>query len=123
MGRILVVEDEEILAENLKTFLGRRSHDVRIAQDGKQAIEMLESFAPDAVVLDYGLAPMNGLQTYTEILRRHARNIGCVVITGYPLEMISCHANEQGIRHLLGKPFGLGELEHLLERSAEDASR
>jgi DNA-binding response OmpR family regulator len=123
MGRILVVEDEEVLAENLKTYLGRRSHDVRIARDGEQAIEMMESFAPDAVVLDYGLAPMNGLQTFTEILRRHTRNIGCVMISGYPLEMISRHASEQGIRHLLGKPFRLGELQHLLERSAADAYR
>ena len=126
MNRILVVEDECALAQNLKNFLGRRSADVRVAHDGENALEMLESFTPDVVVLDYGLPLMNGLQTYTEIVRRHARHarpVGCVMITGYPLEIIAPHANERGIRHLLCKPFALSELQHLVELSAEDASR
>lgn len=126
MNRILVVEDEYVLAQNLKNFLGRRSADVRIAPDGENALEMLESFTPDVVVLDYGLPLMNGLQTYTEIVRRdarHARHVGCVMITGYPLETIAPHANERGIRHLLCKPFALSELQHLVELSAEDVSR
>lgn len=118
MDRILVVEDERILAQNLKSFLNRRSADVRIASAGEYALEMLESFAPDVVVLDYGLPVMDGLQTYTEILRRHARHVGCVMITGFPLENIAPRAREQGIHHLLCKPFALSELQYLVELSA-----
>lgn len=117
MDRILVVEDERVLAQNLKSFLARRFADVRIASDGEFALRMLESFAPDVIVLDYGLPFMNGLQTYTEILRR-ARHVGCVMITGYPVENIAPRARERGIRHLLGKPFALSELQHLVELSA-----
>ena len=121
--RILVVEDEFVLAQNLKHFLGRRSADVRVASGGQGALEMLESFSPDVVVLDYGLPLMNGLQTYTEIVRRRARRVGCVMITGYPLEIVAPHANERGIRHLLCKPFALSQLQQLIELSAEDAFR
>jgi PleD family two-component response regulator len=60
--RILVVEDEHILADNVKSYLARRSHDVRIGGDGRRAMEMVESFTPYVVVLVYGLPSGNGLQ-------------------------------------------------------------
>lgn len=120
--RILVVEDERVLAENVKTYLARRSPDVRIAADGPRAMEIIESFTPDVVVLDYGLPGENGLQFYRELVRHRASPIGCVMITGYPLEKITPPANMLGIRHLLCKPFSLAELQQLVELSAAEAS-
>jgi DNA-binding response OmpR family regulator len=120
--RILVVEREDVLAQNVKAFLGRRSPDVRIARDGAHAMELLASFTPDVVVIGYKSAGENGLQIYSEIMRRRTCPVGCVMITGYPLEKISRTANELGIHHLLGKPFSLGELQRLVDQSAEEAS-
>ena len=120
--RILVVEDECILAENIKTFLARLSPDVRIAANGPRAMEIIENCTPDMVVLDYGLPGGNGLQLYRELLRSRARPIGCVMITGYPLEKIAQPANRLGIRHFLCKPFGLSELQQLVDLSAAEAS-
>jgi DNA-binding response OmpR family regulator len=120
--RILVVEDERVLAENVKTYLARRSPDVRIAADGRRAMEIVESFNPDVVVLDYGLPGENGLQFYRELVRQRARPIGCVMITGYPLENLTPPANMLGIRHLLCKPFSLAELQHMVDLSATEAS-
>jgi DNA-binding response OmpR family regulator len=51
-ARILIIEDGAVLAENLKTFLGRRATDIRIALDAETAMEILQSFAPDLRVLD-----------------------------------------------------------------------
>jgi DNA-binding response OmpR family regulator len=121
--RILVVEEEHVLAENLRTFLARRSSDVRVAANGRSAMEMIETFAPDVVVLDYGLQGENGLQIYREMLRHNTRPIGCVMITGYPLERITPSANKLGIHHLLNKPFSLSELQQLIDQSAQHASR
>jgi len=120
--RILVVEDERVLAENLKTFLTRCSADVRVAESGRDAMEMIESFTPDVLVLDYGLQGGNGLAFYRALMRHRARPIACVMITGYPLERISKPANAVGVRHLLGKPFSLYALQHLIELSAAQAS-
>jgi two-component system, NtrC family, response regulator AtoC len=121
-SRILLVEDEQLLAQNLKTFLERHAADVRIADNGEQAIAMLPSFAPEVAVLDYGLPGINGLQTYREIARRSQQRIGCVMITGYPLDSISKLAGKHGIRHLLGKPFSLTELQQHVHLSAEESS-
>jgi two-component system response regulator len=113
----MIIEDERILARNLKAFLVNRCSDVRVAHDGGQAIELLGSFAPDVAVIDYGLPNMNGLETYGEMLLRCDRRIGCVLITGFPLEPIALSASALGIRHLLCKPFSLAELQNMIEIS------
>jgi DNA-binding response OmpR family regulator len=113
--RILIVEDERVLAKNLRAYLSRGASDVRTAADAAQVFEMLESFAPDALVLDFGLAGVDGLRTYAEIIRRQARNIDCVMITGNPSEQLAQDARELGIHHVVGKPFRFSELQRLLE--------
>lgn len=117
---ILIVEDENILAENLKAFLGRRSPDVRTTPDAEQALEMLNSFTPDVVVMDLVLPGIDGLDAYSEIVRRRRRKIGCVMITGYPMETIAERASARGICHLLYKPFALTELQQLVDKSADE---
>lgn len=120
--RILIVEDEDVLAENLKTFLSRSCPDVRTAADGERALEMLESFTPDVVVMDLALPGIDGLDAYSEIVRRHGRRIGCVMITGHALERIVERACARGIRHLLCKPFSLAELQFEIDASARETS-
>lgn len=116
--RILIVEDEDVLAENLKDFLGRYSPDVRTAPDGEQALEMLNWFTPDVVVMDYGLPGIDGLDAYAEMVRRHGPGIGCVMITGHAAEGMTEYAGARGIRHLLRKPFSLTELQREIDATA-----
>jgi CheY-like chemotaxis protein len=120
--RILVVEDEDVLAQNVKTFLDRRFSDVRIAANGPRAMELLASFTPDVLVLDYNLPGENGLEIYAKIVSCRDCPVGCVLITGYPLGQIREPASRLGIRYLLGKPFRLSELQLMIDRSAEEAT-
>ncbi len=113
--RILIVEDEQVLAENLKEYLSRRVADVRTVVDGEHAVEMLDSFMPDALVMDFGLPGMDGLKTYSEMVRRHTRKIDCVMITGNPSEELTRSAMDSGIRTILCKPFSFAELLQRLE--------
>jgi len=119
-ARILVVDDERVLAQNVKSFLDRRFPEVRVANDGRRAMALMASFNPDVVVLDYELPGENGLEVYGAMLRRHTGPIGCVMITGYPLEQIAQRANTMGIHFLLNKPFRLSELQRMIDRSVEE---
>lgn len=118
--KILIVEDEDILAENLKSFLSRRFANVRIASDAITVIEALKDFTPDLVLLDYGLPGMDGLQTYARILHSRAPQASCVMITGQLTESVARSSYDYGIRHVLRKPFSFAELENMIEHSLED---
>lgn len=112
--RILVVEDEPVLAANIGQYLSRHADDVRTVGDGESAVRMLDSFNPDVLVLDYGLPGINGLQTYVEIVRRRAKRVSSVMITGSFTEALAENAKRTGIGHMLCKPFVFSELLQLI---------
>lgn len=111
--RILIVEDEEILAENMRDYLRRRIAEVRHVASGEAALDCLRGFAPDRVVLDYGLPGMDGVQTYSA-LKAQTPDLDAVLITGHPTDELLHAAAAVGIRHVLSKPFSFSELAAIL---------
>lgn len=114
-ARILVVEDEPVLAENLGAFLARSANVVRVAYDGESALQMLKFFSPEMVVLDYALPGMDGLRTCSEIIRASPRPPGFVMISGFMTDMLSENARRLGIGHLLCKPFSFADLQYEID--------
>ncbi len=115
MGRrILIIEDEEILADNLKAYLERSSLVAEIAPDGASAIRLAESFTPECVVLDYRLPDMDGFDAL-DCLRRQCGHLSCVLITGHPTSEVYAGAARRGIEHILFKPFPLSELSSVVQ--------
>ena len=102
-------------AENIKTFLDRSVPNVRVVSDGEHAVELLKTFTPDAIVMDYRLPGMNGLDTYTEMSHGTLKKMDCVMITGDATEALSQSASERGIRSVLTKPFSFAQLLDRLE--------
>lgn len=111
--RVLIVEDEEILAGNLKAHLERAACDACIAADGASAIGLVDAFAPALVVLDYGLPDMSGFEVLDAIRCRRC-DAGCILITGHPSGEVVRGAQQRGIRHILLKPFPLVELSQVV---------
>ena len=65
-GRVLVVEDDEAIADVLRRTLRQEGHQVRSSGDGIEALRVAEEFVPDLVILDLGLPRLDGV----EVLRR-----------------------------------------------------
>jgi len=65
-GRVLVVEDDEAIADVLRRTLRQEGHEVRSSGDGIDALRVAEEFVPDLVILDLGLPRLDGV----EVLRR-----------------------------------------------------
>ncbi len=61
-SRVLVVDDQEASAETLTLLLEMEGFEVRVAGEGRQALQMAVEFQPEAVVLDIGLPGMSGLE-------------------------------------------------------------
>lgn len=111
--KILIVEDEEILADNLRAYFLKRTAEVKVVPSGEMALGCADDFGPDLLMLDYGLPGMDGLATFARLKVLQPR-YGCVLMTGHPIDTICKAARETGIRHILEKPFPFSALEGIV---------
>jgi CheY-like chemotaxis protein len=61
-ARVLVVEDERHIARFLEFVLRKAGYDVAVANDGEEALEIVERFQPDAMLLDLVMPKLSGLE-------------------------------------------------------------
>ncbi|MCP2022183.1 UNVERIFIED_ORG: DNA-binding response OmpR family regulator [Pseudomonas reinekei] len=108
LNKVLVVDDEQLLAENLQGYLQAQALEVRIAHDGAHGIAEADDFAPDVMVFDYRLPDMEGFQVLDAV--RQNRKCHFVLITGHPTAEVCDRARQLGVSHILFKPFPLAEL-------------
>lgn len=93
MARILIVEDETLIAMSLDFSLREAGHDVRTAGDGQQALDMLAEFLPDLVITDYMMPRMDGGELIATLRRREdTRTIPIVLTTSVPREKLGPQA-------------------------------
>jgi len=105
---VLVVDDEQTLAQNLQAYLEAQGLNVHVAHDGTSAIGLAERIEPDVTVLDYRLPDMEGFQVLEAV--RSRRNCHFVLITAHPTAEVRERASQLGVSHILFKPFPLAEL-------------
>ena len=108
VNKVLVVEDEQLLAQNLQDYLSAQGLDVRIAHDGATGIGLAETFAPQVLVFDYRLPDMEGFEVLDAV--RQNRTCHFVLITGHPTAEVCERARQLDVSHILFKPFPLAEL-------------
>jgi DNA-binding response OmpR family regulator len=119
--RVLIIDDEEVFAENLQTHFQRCGWDARIACNGKLAVIAADEFLPEVILLDYHLPDMNGFQVL-DAIRAGNRCCGCVLMTGHPTEAVAADARRYGVERILCKPFPLAGLENQLTAAATEMS-
>jgi DNA-binding response OmpR family regulator len=68
--RVLVVEDDDAIAEVLQRSLRMEGYEVRLAGDGVKALDEASAFLPDLVVLDLGLPRLDGIDVAKELRGR-----------------------------------------------------
>lgn len=110
--RILVVDDNKDSADSLSMMLHQRGNEVRTVFDGFQALEAVQSFTPDVVLLDIGLPGMSGYEV-ARTLRTDPRLRRALLIaqTGWGQEEALYKAKEAGFDYHLVKPLDLSDLE------------
>jgi CheY-like chemotaxis protein len=118
--RILVVDDNRDSAHSLALLLETQGHVVRTAYDGLTALEVVEEFAPDAVVLDIGLPRLNGYDAARRIRAQpRSKPLLLVALTGYGHEENRIQAQAAGFDHHLVKPVDLDVLQQLFASHAQ----
>jgi len=113
--RVLVVDDNPDAAGSLAVLLRLSDHEVHIARDGHDAIEMALRIRPDIMLLDIGLPGLDGFAV-AKRLRQEAGLAGMriIAITGHGFEADRDRSREAGIDQHLLKPVDPRFLESLL---------
>jgi len=106
--RILVVEDEPIVAEVVERYLRRDAHLVRVVHDGNAALEAYERFQPDLIVLDLMLPGIDGMEVCRRVRARAATPI--IMLTARGDEIDKLLGLGLGADDYLTKPFSPREL-------------
>jgi signal transduction histidine kinase/CheY-like chemotaxis protein len=111
---VLVVDDNHDAADGLGLLLAGRGHRIRVAYEGHAALSLLESFNPDAVILDIGLPGMDGYELARAVRTRRGDAVVLIAVTGYGQEEDKRRAHEAGFNHHLTKPVDGADLDNLL---------
>lgn len=108
--RLLLIEDDPVLALTLKRSLERKMMQVQLCDNGSQAVSAWQAMQPDVVVLDLSLPGLDGLQVL-----KHARQAGLVspvlILTARGTVGDKILGLNAGADDYLPKPFDLDELE------------
>jgi len=107
--RILVVEDDHRVAENVATGLERAGFSVDIAEDGNQAVDAARAIDYDAIVLDVMLPAKDGI-TVSKELRRSGQEIPILMLTALDEVVERVAGLDAGADDYLSKPFAMAEL-------------
>jgi len=107
-ARILLVEDEEALAESVRYSLEREGYSVTVARDGRRAIERFRAEPPDLVILDLMLPELSGLDVCR--LLRQESTVPIIMVTAKDSESDKVAGLELGADDYVTKPFSVREL-------------
>ena len=106
--RILVVEDENHLAEGLRLNLTLEGYDARIAADGSSALQMWKEWEPDLIVLDIMLPQIDGLSVLRKI-RLEDERLPILILSAKGDSEHRVKGFSYGVDDYLAKPFNLDE--------------
>jgi DNA-binding NtrC family response regulator len=121
LPRAMLVEDDETLADNMRTWLSKHGWEVSVFHAVDAALAKLETVRPDVIVADYMLPGRTGLELVKEVAALDAQ-IKVIMATGHGDVQLAVEAMRAGAYDYVVKPLVLAELGLLLER-AMDAAR
>ena len=107
--QILIVEDEVLLAKSLQEILEDSGHEVSLAYDGQEGLELARSTPFDLLILDLMLPKLNGFQV-ARTLRKERNGIAILMLTAKSDILDRVEGLDSGADYYLTKPFDKREL-------------
>ncbi|MEL7236019.1 MAG: response regulator, partial [Chloroflexota bacterium] len=108
--RVIIVEDEETLANNLSDKMQGEGFSVKTVNNGEQGLELIRAEKPDLVVLDIMLPGLDGLSICRMVRNDPATaEVPIIMLTARGTEVDKIVGLESGADDYIVKPFGLGE--------------
>ncbi|MEI6560830.1 MAG: PAS domain S-box protein [Verrucomicrobiota bacterium] len=121
-GKILVIDDEEVICELINYTLSALGYTVLESRDGKTAIQLYqEAFDAghpfDLVIMDLTIPGGMGGRGAMQELKKINPQVKAIVSSGYTLDPVMCHFEEYGFCGSIAKPFDLVHLEQAVQEA------
>ena len=116
MSKLLVVDDEQSICWGLKRLGESMGHEVEASSSVEHAFQQIETFSPDAIVLDVRLPGMDGLTAIKEFHERVGQ-VPIIIITAYGDLKTAVKAVRSGAFEYIVKPFDIELVQRVLTRA------
>jgi CheY-like chemotaxis protein len=117
-GRILFVDDEEFQRESMKDILMTLGYDVKLAENGGEALEIFQREAFPLIITDLSMPDMDGTQLCRQI-RKINETAVIYAFSGYLADVASDQLKSAGFDGHLCKPANIEVLKHAIEGAFE----
>src|SRR6056297_763539 len=118
MPRILAIDDEKSILESLKEILEYENHQVDIASEGEEGIELYKNNKYDAVFLDIKMPKMDGLEVLDQ-LNQISADVPVIMISGHGTIDTAVESIKKGAFDFIEKPLDLNRLLVTLRNAME----
>jgi DNA-binding NtrC family response regulator len=108
MAKILVVDDESSIRRTLKEILEFEKHDVDIAANGLDAIDLAKNFSYDVILLDIKMPEMDGIEVLDKLMKLY--DVPVIMISGHGTIDTAVEAIKKGAYDFIVKPPDLNRL-------------
>ena len=105
---ILVVDDESQITRVLRTSLSAQGYDIRIANSGEMALEIMKDWSPSLIITDLSMPSIDGVQLCRAV--RLVSQVPIIVLSVRDKEQQKVEALDAGADDYVTKPFGMTEL-------------
>lgn len=121
MHRVLVVDDDKVLQESVKSALEYHHFIVDVADNGKEAVNAVTATKYDLVVMDVNMPEMDGIEALTHI-KQYDPSIIVLILTAYSNVGDAVKAVKEGAYNYLEKPISSDNLVALIKRALKARS-
>jgi two-component system CheB/CheR fusion protein len=118
MRRVLVVDDSLDNIEATAMTLRMAGHEVAIAENGLQALDVARDFRPNVALIDIGMPDMNGYELAKRLRASIDHGLQLVAVSGYGEADAQQRARDAGFDDYLVKPASLRDIQRVMEKAA-----
>ena len=113
---VLIVDDEQVLAQAIADFLSRHHYAVSLSTTGEEGLRMIDREPPDIVLLDHRLPRMDGLDVLSKV-KETRPEIQVIMMTAYGSAEGAVEAIKLGAFDYVSKPLDLEKLRLVVEKA------
>jgi len=117
--KILIADDDKIIADILKELISNKERSVTVCHDGLEAIEKIQKCPYDLIIVDLIMPRLGGLDVLKFVKKIHPETI-VIIITGYASLETAIAAIKEGAYDYIRKPCKLEEMKIVVDRAANN---